>query len=233
MARELTDAEIERMQTPLWEQARAAFLAGRSEDGSRLLDRAVREWRSLQEYSINWITSLLSFVAEELGEDAVERALRKTGDEFVRPRRDTGTDWDSLPAAARAKVITRAMVANFGSVDVDEDDDKVILSFWCGSGGRLIEEGRYEGEHAYATLRERAGRTFMRDELPVYCAHCSVNNEIQPVEWGATPTSIEHPPERRGEPCVHHVYKDPTAVPDADYRRIGKERPPARETGSA
>jgi hypothetical protein len=65
----------------------------------------------------------------------------------------------------------------------------------------------------------------MRDELPVYCAHCSVNNEIQPVEWGAGPTTIEHPPERAGEPCVHHIYKDTGAVPDEAYRRIGKARP--------
>jgi hypothetical protein len=52
-----------------------------------------------------------------------------------------------------------------------------------------------------------------------------VNNEIQPVEWGAGPTTIEHPPERSGEPCVHHIYKDTGAVPDEAYRRIGKARP--------
>jgi hypothetical protein len=227
--RELTEADIERMRLPLWEQARTAFLAGRDEDGSVLLDRAVDQWRSLQEYSINWITSLLSFVGEELGEEAVERALRKTGDEFVRPRRDVGTDWNALPAAARAKIIARAMVANFGAVDVDEDEQKIVLSFRCGSGGRLIDDGRYEGEHGYVTLRERSGRTFMRDELPVYCAHCSVNNEIQPVEWGGTPTSIEYPPEHAGERCVHHIYKDVSAIPDEAYTRIGKSKPIAGE----
>jgi hypothetical protein len=221
----LSDPEIERMTTPLWEQARRAFLAGDPAAGERRLDDAVRQWRSLQEYSINWITVLLSFVADELGEEAVERALRRTGEDFVRPRRDTGTDWDTLPAAVRAKVIARAMVANFGEVDVDEDDEKIVLSFRCGSGGRLIDDGRYEGERAYATLRERSGRTFMRDALPVYCAHCSVNNEIQPVEWGGTPTSIEHPPQRAGERCVHHVYKDPAALPPEAYERIGKSPP--------
>ena len=152
---------------------------------TELIDRAVDAVaRACKDYSINWITSLLTFVGEELGEEAVERALRKTGEEFVRPRRDTGVDWATLPAAARAKVIARAMLGNMGEVEVDEDDEKIILSFRCGSGGKLIDDGRYEGEHAYLTLREQAGRTFMRDELPVYCAHCSVNNEIQPVEWG-------------------------------------------------
>jgi len=223
----LTDDEITRMSTPLWEQARTAYHDGRTDDGDRLLDAAATQWGALKDYSINWITSLLTFVGEELGEEAVERALRKTGDEFVRPRRDTGTEWGLLPASARAKVIARAMVANMGAVEVTEDDEKIVLAFRCGTGGRLIDEGRYESEQAYLTLREQSGRTFMRDELPVYCAHCSVNNEIQPVEWGGVPTSIEHPPERKGEACVHHIYKDVAAIPPDAYRRIGKP-PPAR-----
>jgi hypothetical protein len=221
----LSDADIDQMRTPLWEQARTAFQAGRTDDGSVLLDKAVDQWAALKDYSINWITSLLTFIGDEQGEEAVERALRKTGDEFVRPRRDTGTEWGSLPASARAKVIARAMLSNMGTVDVDEDDEKIVLSFRCGSGGRLIDEGRYEGDPAYLTLREKSGRTFMRDELPVYCAHCSVNNEMQPVEWGGTPTSIEHPPERKGEACVHHIYKDASAIPDEAYERIGKSPP--------
>jgi hypothetical protein len=96
----LSDADIDQMRTPLWEQARAAFVAGRTDDGSALLDKAVDQWGALKDYSINWITSLLTFIGEELGEEAVEQALRKTGDEFVRPRRDTGTDWGSLRRSA-------------------------------------------------------------------------------------------------------------------------------------
>jgi hypothetical protein len=225
--RVLDDGDIAAMETPVWDRAKAAIDAGDGETAKQLIDRAVGQWSSLKDYSINWITSLLTFVAEELGEDAVERALRKTGEEFVRPRRSSDTDWGSLPAALRAKVIARAMVANMGSVEVSEDDDKIVLAFRCGTGGKLIDEGKYGGDHPYWTLRERGGRTFERDALPVYCAHCSVNNEIQPVEWGSTPTSIEYPPERAGEPCIHHVYKDVAAIPDEAYVRIGKP-PPTR-----
>ena len=101
--RELSDDEISRMSTALWEQARSAIADGDTERGLERLDAAVKQWRSLQEYSINWITVLLSFISDELGEVAVERALRRTGDDFVRPRRDTGTSWDSLPAGARPR----------------------------------------------------------------------------------------------------------------------------------
>jgi hypothetical protein len=223
--RVLSEAEIRKMQTPLWEQAKAAIDAGEPDEAKALIDRAVAQWASLKDYSINWITTLLTFIADELGEDAVERALRKTGDDFVRPRRATGRDWGGLPAAQRAKVIARSMLGNMGEVEVDEDDEKIVLSFRCGSGGKLIDDGAYEGDQPYRVLREQSGRTFMREELWVYCAHCAVNNEIQPVEWGESPTSIEHPPTKPGERCVHHVYKDVADTPAEAYRRIGKEPP--------
>jgi hypothetical protein len=225
--RQLSDVDIERMSTPQWEQAKAAMHAGRTDEAADLIDKAVKQWAALKDYSINWITSLLTFIAEEQGEEAVERALRKTGEEFVRPRRDTGVDWATLPASTRAKVIARAMLGNMGGVEVDEDDEKITLSFQCGSGGKLIDDGRYEGPNAYTTLRERAPRTFMQDALPVYCAHCSVNNEIQPVEWGGTPSSIEYPSAAPGDPCVHHIYKDVADTPAEAYVRIGKAKPDA------
>lgn len=222
---QLSPDDIERMSTPLWQQAKDALAAGDADEASALIDKAVAQWSQLKDYSINWITVLLTFIGEELGEEAVERALRKTGDDFVRPRRATGTDWGSLPASARAKVIARAMLGNMGEVEVEEDDEKIVLSFRCGSGGKLIDDGRYEGDHAYMMLREQSGRTFMRDELWVYCAHCSVNNEIQPVEWGETPSSIEYPPEKPGDRCVHHIYKDVGDTPPEAYDRIGKAKP--------
>src|SRR5260370_615962 len=113
----LSDADIDKMRTPLWEHARAAFQDGRSDDGSALLDKAVDQWG------------------------------------------------------------------------------------------------------------KKRGRRFMRDERPVYCAHCWVKNEMQRGEWGGARTSMDPPPERRGEPCVHHIYKDASAIPDDAYRRIGETRP--------
>jgi hypothetical protein len=223
----LSPDHIERLSTPAWERAKQAVAAGERDEAIRLIDAAVAGWRSLQDYSINWITSLLSFIGEELGEEAVERALRRTGEEYVRPRRSGPVEWAELPAEVRARAIARAMVANFGEVEVSEDDEKITLSFRCGSGGRLLDEGRYDQPGGYLVLRERSGRTFGRDELPVYCAHCSVNNEMQPIEWGQPPVSVEHPPTGKGEPCIHHIYRDPRAVPDEVYTRLGT-RPPDR-----
>jgi hypothetical protein len=218
--------QVGRMTTPLWDQAKAAIDAGEPERAKQLVDAAVARWRSLQDYSINWVTSLLTYIGDELGEAAVEDALRRSGDQFVRARREGGAiRWEDVPAERRAEAIAGAMVANLGTCEVAEDDDKIVLSFHCGSGGRLIDEGRYDGDDPYLVLRDAGPRTFGRSELPVYCAHCSVNNEIQPVEWGGAPVTVEHPPERPGEPCVHHVYRDVDAMPAEVFLRIGKSPP--------
>src|SRR5437588_4434979 len=116
---ELTEADKVTMTAPAWERAKGAISAGDVEGALDRIDEAVARWRSLQDYSINWITSLLSFIGRELGEEAVERALRATGDEFLHGRRAEGPDWNALPAAARAKAVARAMVANFGECEVD------------------------------------------------------------------------------------------------------------------
>ncbi|MET0736676.1 MAG: hypothetical protein ABW035_00255 [Acidimicrobiales bacterium] len=139
--------------------------------------------------------------------------------------RPSDPPWEDLPADIRARAIVRAMVANFGECEVTEDDGKFVLSFRGGSGGRLIDEGPTRARGAYLTLRDPGPRTFDRNALPVYCAHCSVNNELQPLEWGCTPTSIEVPAEKPGDPCIHDVYKDVTAMPDEVYLRLGRTPP--------
>jgi hypothetical protein len=99
------------------------------------------------------------------------------------------------------------------------------VSFRCGSGGMLIDSGAYRPPRDYLTLRDAGPRTFGRAELPVYCAHCSVNNEMEGIEQTGAPVTVEFPPERPGERCVHHVYKDRGGVPSEIYERVGKAKP--------
>jgi hypothetical protein len=73
---ELSDADITRMSTPLWEQAKASLAEGDTDRASELIDRAVTQWSGLKDYSINWITTLLTFIGEELGEAATRHGDR-------------------------------------------------------------------------------------------------------------------------------------------------------------
>lgn len=206
-------------------QARAALEAGDHGLAADQLDRAERQARELKQYSIRWIAELLSWIGETEGEAAVEDALRRFGERNLAARALPENDWWSVPAEVRAKVVARAMLANGADVDITTDDEKVVMSFRCGSGGWLVDSGAYEGDDALLVLQERGPRTFGRDSMWVYCAHCSVNNEMQSVETTGRLTSVEFPPARAGEPCVHHVYRRPTDIPDEIYVRIGKSKP--------
>ena len=182
------------------------------------------QWASLQDYSINWITSLLRSSADELGEEAVERALRKTGDEFVRPRRGTGVRL-GRPAGRRAGQGDRPRDARqHRQVEVDEDDEKIVLSFRCGSGGRLIDDGRYEGDTRYLVLREpRAAHLHARRAARLLRA--LLGEQRDPAgRVGRHPDEHRASPPRAGERCVHHVYKDVGAIPADAYHRIGLQK---------
>ena len=108
-------------------------------------------------------------------------------------------DWGSLPASVRAKVIARAMLEQHGRGrgrrGRREDRAVVPVRQRRPADRRRPLRGR---PLRISTLREQSGRTFMRDELPVYCAHCSVNNEMQPVEWGGDPDEHRAPARAQG-----------------------------------
>jgi hypothetical protein len=214
------------------EQARRALAGDDLDAATDQIDRAERQARQLKQYSIRWIAELLSWIGETEGEVAVEAALRRFGDRNLADRAEPDNDWWSVPAEVRAKVVARAMLANGADVELSEDDEKIVMSFRCGSGGWLIDSGAYEGDDALMTLTNPGPRTFGRDSMWVYCAHCSVNNEMQSVENTGRLTSIEFPPERPGEPCVHHVYRRPEDIPEEIYVRIGARKPERDQAGA-
>ncbi len=213
-------------------QARAAIEAGDAAGALDQLTRAECQARQLKEYSIRWIAELLTWIGETEGEAAVEKALRRFGDRNLAERAAPENDWWSVPAEVRAKVVARAMLANGADVELHEDDEKIVMSFRCGSGGWLIDSGAYEGDDALLTLTEAGPRTFGRDSMWVYCAHCSVNNEMQSVENTGRLTSVEFPPRQPGEPCVQHVYRRPEDVPEEIYLRIGTRKPERDQAGA-
>src|SRR2546430_9237931 len=107
MSMTFSESELASMTVPAWERAKQAIADGRLDDAVALIDEGAERTRGLQIYSIEWITSLLSFIGRELGEEAVERSLRTSGDDFIRARREPSgaPAWDTLPATVRAKAI--------------------------------------------------------------------------------------------------------------------------------
>ncbi len=223
------DDELESLGVSPLDRLRAAVDAGDPAAVDAAIDSMAERFSSLQNFSVEWIAATLSWIGRTHGQAAVEAALRAAGDGFIADRRANSDDWWSLPARVRARVVSRAMLANGATVTVESDDDKIVLSFRCGTGGRLIDEGRYETRpgsgDGYLLLSEPGPMTFGRATMGVYCAHCSIHNELQPMERSGLPTTVEYPPQHPGEPCVHHVHRTPHTIPAEVFVRVGRSQP--------
>src|SRR3989304_1544146 len=66
------------------EKAIEAIEAGKKEEAIRYIGELVEEFRPLHDRYAEWIQSLLVFIAERVGEEAVEEALVKTFDDVYR-----------------------------------------------------------------------------------------------------------------------------------------------------
>jgi hypothetical protein len=95
----------------------------------------------------------------------------------------------------------------------------------CGSGMRLIQEGKYQGKRALPLSVRPTLSTFMSTDYPSYCNHCSemghaalrFNKAVFIVE-GWTPL-------REQGICLQHTYKDGHFPPDEFYERAGLAPP--------
>jgi len=194
--------DLREIETPTRALVEEAIDRGDGTEAKRLLFHMEQDWFRNKDYSINWIAQLLSFIGRRMGEPAVEEALRDFGERYLRARRSP----DVAPRKV-AEAVVRAMKANGGEVTWDEDGEAYTLSFRCGSGGKLIEDGAYRAPRDYLVLRQPGPMLAGLDEMPAYCAHCPIHNEVQPTEWFGAPSTVQFPGTEPGARCVHRVSK--------------------------
>ena len=64
----------------------------------------------------------------------------------------------------------------------------------CGSGQRLVRNGRY-GEDGWGVTDEAHDWSYGRKGFPLYCTHCAFMNELGPINWIGYPVYPSHPPD--------------------------------------
>jgi hypothetical protein len=123
-----------------------------------------------------------------------------------------------------------------GNIDVTDEGDRVVVSFYpCGSGGRARRGDPARGippaseRPEFGPSEDAHDWTWGRAGVCLYCAHCSLVNEILPIERLGFPIRVTEYPEAPGDPCRWVLYKDPRDVPAAAYERVGKRKPTAEE----
>lgn len=225
-SRWFSDEELAEMSRPTMDRAIEAIEGGDYAEAKRLCTEMKGEWRYLHDLMAEQVLALVTFVQRNFGEDQVARAWESAMEQGW--KRDAGKiaggdrrgTVHALAATWRAHS-TSGTGPRAGAFTVTEDDEKFTFTLHpCGSGQRLVQRGKYQGENAYGVTERAHDWSFGRAEFPLYCTHCTFMNESLPIKWYGAPLYPLDPPEDyEKDPCVWYWYKDPADIPDRFRQR--------------
>jgi hypothetical protein len=152
------------------DKAVMAIKEGKAEEAIRCIEELNEQFRPLHDRYGDWIQCLLAFIADEIGEDAVEKALKRTFEDVYKKRVLAAKD---LKAEDIVKGYCQGSRAHYATVDIEEDDEKfVIKHINCNSGGRI------QKECISGKTKKAYNWSFNQANVPYYCCHESVFNNI-------------------------------------------------------
>ncbi len=222
----------------------AAILAG-APDAAERVEAARASWQGTHDDAVDVLYGVLDIAVRREG----EACLREIWDLLLRDWYDAHErrldvrlqDWSES-----ARQLGMATLDGFhahlsgpdrlGDVEFIEEEDRVGYRFApCGSGGRTMSDAASDGgarpgpPYGFAVTTEPHDWAWNTVGVCVYCVHCCLLNELTPIDRLGYPTRVIDPPvwpdDRANPTCTWWVYKDPSLVPDAVYRRVGRERP--------
>jgi len=179
-------------------------------------DALADQRRAVHDLYHDWVSAGLSHVYRRFGVEALEDCLRQTG-------RLTLLRWMprdlANPPEQRVRRWAAMLLGNFARIQIEEDDEKFVLSqSLCGSCGRQLEAGCYGAEPGFAIVRERHPISFNRGDVPVYRTHVAVLHYLVPIQQSGVPwPAIACPAGQAPGPCRLLLYKDPARTPTSHW----------------
>jgi len=215
----------------------AAIDSGRLDEAKALNDYGIAEGKSLHDLFCDWIWNLLTYLADQHGEEEVYRALRTTQGGWMLRR--TWKGFLAMPVEQRVQLTAEMMRAHLcgpyqdGTAEIVEDDEKFTITMDpCGSGGRMRRGDPVDGTPSRLGPPYRFGVTkgahdwsFGERGVPYYCVHCAINEKL-PMEWGSHPLWVTDYQADPAKPCAWRFYKKAEDIPAHYYTRAGHEKPP-------
>ncbi len=220
-----TDDELREMERRTVDRLTDAIEAGDSEKAKKIAKRMYNEFLAMHDLYRNWITSTLSEVGERYGDQALDDIMVEGVRAWWKPIMDSlPSEPEDLPAKVR--MFAAGLHGHLQPLEIEEDDEKISIKMCpCGSGGRLVLEGKYEGKDAFLKIKDGQPLTYGKKDYPVYCAHEYAMERVDIEEYGH-PFVVVEPAEKLGhEPCRMVIYKDKDKIPLKYYERIGMKKP--------
>ncbi|MCX2982567.1 hypothetical protein EYC98_17020 [Halieaceae bacterium IMCC14734] len=166
------------------------------------------------------ITALLSILYRGWGIEPLQQVLEAV----MQPQMlDPGGNLPFRERVQRLIAFTRCHLQPFS---LSEDDEKVTFRpHTCPSGARLIQQGAYSEQRGGALVQEPGPLTYGRDNLPIYCCHEPAAEIAAIKHFGAPLFMVEPAADLARGPCIVHMYKVASNIPERYYQRLGLKKP--------
>lgn len=222
--RVFNEAELKEMGRRTVDSICEAIDADDKENAKKLAHRMQREFQSMHDLYRDWVTAMLSYIYEHYGDEVVYEAMHRGCSSWLRPMAELYDKVDDFRHQARMLVM--GLRGHLQPMNIEEDNEKLNITMApCGSGERLFKEGGYRPPKAFSIIQKPQPMTYSKPNCPIYCAHEPML-EILPIEWRGYPLWACFTPEGfvTGG-CRFCIYKDPEAIPEEVYTRVGKKKP--------
>jgi hypothetical protein len=210
------------------------------------IEHARAVWQAVHDRAVDRVSGLIDIAVRLVGEDRLGALWDFLMSDWydVHARRYS---LDYQPWSQSAHQLMVAIVDGFhahlagagrqGDIEIIDEPTRVGFRFApCGSGGRSLDARASDGEPRAGAPFDFAVTTEPHDwawntvGICSYCVHCCQLNEVMPIDRLGFPTRvIDAPtwtPDSPQTSCTGWVYRDPADIPDAVYRRVGRD--PAR-----
>ncbi len=169
----------------LKDKAIQAVRSGDTERAVELIEELNTASRNVHDRYCEYVSVLLTYVARAFGEEKVKDAA-----EFMVNNVHKRVLLGPLKNAEHDKVVeatTRTHRNHWSEFFVEEDDEKTVVTLTCcGSGGRMMKEGKYENTDRQPLMggitKKAYPWSFDKVGVPYYCVHCAIYNLLWP-EW--------------------------------------------------
>ena len=143
-----TDAELREMERRTVDRLTDAIDAGDAEKAKKIAKRMYNEFLSMHDLYRNWIAATLSEVGRRYGDEVLDEVMVDGVRAWWKPIVNSlPKEPEAMPA--KIKMFAAGLQGHLQPLEITEDDEKVTIKMKpCGSGGRLINEGKYEGKDA-------------------------------------------------------------------------------------
>jgi hypothetical protein len=218
-----TEQELKELGARTLDLVLAAIDAGDKEKAKSLAMRMYRESNLLHDGSMFWIAGLQTYIYEKLGIEALEEAERAA---HIAEGKTVFTPPEKTDLRSQVEHLAGVLHGHLQPVTIVEDDDTISLTMQpCGSGERIIQKGGYSPEVGLAKIPDPHPITWGMKDFPIYCTHCPILERMQVEGLGHLGACrIVSEPIKHGS-CQFVFYKDPDAIPEDFYTRIGKNKP--------